>query len=90
MNKAELIVRVADRARLNKVQARDAVESFLACVTASLKAGQQVRLVGFGAFVPVERAAGPTRNPKTGKTVHRRASRTARFRIGEALKSALN
>ena len=58
--------------------------------TGSLKAGNEVRLVGFGSFVPVKRAAGTARNPRTGETVKRPASKTARFRVGEGLKSALN
>jgi DNA-binding protein HU-beta len=59
-------------------------------VTQSLKAGKEVRLVGFGSFVPVKRAAGMARNPRTGASVKRPASVTARFRAGESLKSSLN
>jgi DNA-binding protein HU-beta len=47
-------------------------------------------LVGFGSFVPVKRAAGMARNPRTGASVKRPASVTARFRAGESLKSSLN
>jgi DNA-binding protein HU-beta len=90
MTKAELVMAIAEKAGLNKVQARDAVAAFVSSVTESLKAGQQVRLVGFGSFVPVRRAAGISRNPKTGAKVKRAASITARFRIGESLKNALN
>ncbi|MBV9510189.1 MAG: HU family DNA-binding protein, partial [Caulobacteraceae bacterium] len=70
--------------------ARDALEAFLGTVTESLKAGKEVRLVGFGSFMPVERQAGTARNPRTGETVKREASKTARFRVGDALKGALN
>ncbi len=49
-----------------------------------------MRLVGFGSFVPVERKAGMARNPRTGASVRRPASRTCRFRVGDSLKSALN
>jgi DNA-binding protein HU-beta len=90
MTKAELIGAIADKTGLNKTQAKDALEAFIASVTGSLKAGKEVRLVGFGSFVPVRRAAGLARNPRTGQTVNRPASRTARFRVGEGLKSALN
>ncbi len=90
MTKAELIGAIADKTGLNKTQAKDALEAFIASVTGSLKADKEVRLVGFGSFVPVKRAAGKARNPKTGAPVNRPASRTARFRIGESLKSALN
>ena len=61
MTKAELVTAIADKAGLNKAQAKDALEAFIDSVTASLKAGQEVRLVGFGSFVPVTRAAGTAR-----------------------------
>lgn len=90
MTKAELVTAIADKAGLNKAQAKDALEAFIESVTESLKTGQEVRLVGFGSFVPVNRAAGTARNPRTGETVSRPASKTARFRVGEGLKGALN
>lgn len=90
MTKAELVTAIADKAGLNKAQAKDALEAFIESVTTTLKSGQEVRLVGFGSFVPVKRAAGTARNPRTGETVKRPASMTARFRVGEALKATLN
>jgi DNA-binding protein HU-beta len=90
MTKSELVEAIADRAGLNKTQAKDALEAFITSVSHSLKAGDEVRLVGFGSFVPVKRAAGAARNPRTGEAVARPASRTCRFRAGEALKNALN
>lgn len=90
MTKSELVAAIADRAGLNKTQAKDALEAFIASVSHSLKAGQEVRLVGFGSFVPVKRPAGAARNPRTGETVARPATRTCRFRAGDALKSSLN
>ena len=90
MTKAELISAMAEKAGLNKNQAREALEAFLSSVTDSLKSGNEVRLVGFGSFQPVKREAGVARNPRTGETVKRAASVTARFRVGEGLKGALN
>ncbi|WP_269713457.1 HU family DNA-binding protein [Caulobacter sp. NIBR2454] len=90
MTKAELVTAIADKASINKNQAKDALEAFIDSVTASLKSGQDVRLVGFGTFKAVSRAAGTARNPRTGETVNRPASKTARFQVGEGLKGALN
>jgi DNA-binding protein HU-beta len=90
MTKAELISAISEKAGLNKNQARDALEALLSSVTDSLKSGNDVRLVGFGTFKAVERKAGTARNPRTGETVNRPASKTARFQVGEALKGALN
>jgi DNA-binding protein HU-beta len=90
MTKAELVEQMADKAGLNKVQAKDALDAFIASVSTSLKAGKEVRLVGFGSFVPIKRPAGTARNPRTGETVKRKASQSCRFRVGDGLKSALN
>jgi DNA-binding protein HU-beta len=90
MTKAELIDAIAARAKLNRAQAKAALEAYVDVVTDALKAGEEVRLVGFGSFIPVDRPAGLSRNPRTGAQVKRKASRTARFRIGEGLKGALN
>ncbi|MDO1560327.1 HU family DNA-binding protein [Brevundimonas sp. 2R-24] len=90
MTKAELIASVADKAGISRDQAKKAVDAFTDSVVDSLKNGQDVRLVGFGTFAAVTRKAGTARNPRTGETVNRPASKTARFRVGEGLKSALN
>ena len=90
MTKAELVAAMADKAGLNKAQAKDALDAFITSVSTSLKAGKEVRLVGFGSFVPVKRPAGAARNPRTGETVKKKASHTCRFKVGDTLKSALN
>jgi DNA-binding protein HU-beta len=81
---------MAKRAALNRAQARKALEAMLDSVTATLKTGEEVRLVGFGSFTPVARPAGVARNPRTGAAIKRKASKTVRFRIGEGLKAAVN
>ena len=88
--KAELVTAISEKTGLTKAQAKDALEAFVDAVTDALKGGSEVRLVGFASFVPVARKAGLARNPRTGETVKRAASKTARFRVGEGLKSALN
>lgn len=88
--KAEIVSAISEKAGLSKNQSREALEAFIDAVTTSLKSGNDVRLVGFGTFKAVKRAAGLARNPRTGETVKRPASKTARFQVGEALKSALN
>ena len=90
MTKAELVAAVALKAGLNRTQAREALEALVGCVTDEVKAGREVRIVGFGAFTPVERPEGTARNPRTGQQVAKAASRTVRFRPGDGLKGALN
>ena len=90
MTKAELIAGMSAAAGISRDQAKLALEAFTDGVTGALQKGQDVRIVGFGVFVAVDRKAGTARNPQTGETIPRAASRTARFRVGEGLKSALN
>jgi len=90
MTKMELVGRMAQAADISRDQARAALEAFTDGVTEALSQGSDVRLIGFGSFVAVDRKAGVARNPQTGEAIARPASRTARFRPGEGLKSALN
>ena len=90
MTKAELVSAIAERSGLSKSQAKDALDAFTASVTECLKNGEEVRLVGFGSFLPIQRAAGMARNPRTGQQVARPASNTCRFRVGDGLKGQLN
>jgi DNA-binding protein HU-beta len=90
MTKGELVAAMAEQAGISRADAKQALEAFISSVTGALKRGDEVRLVGFGSFTPVRRPAGAARNPRTGETVRKAASATARFRAGDSLKSALN
>ncbi|CAN5339549.1 HU family DNA-binding protein [soil metagenome] len=89
MTKAELVSAISEKAGLEKKDAQKALEAFVGCVTSAMKTGEDVRIVGFGNFVSVDRAAGMARNPRTGAQVARPASRAVKFRPGEGLKAAI-
>ena len=57
MNKAELIAAVAAAAEISKKDAETAVSATLDAITAALKEGDKVQLVGFGSFEVKSRAA---------------------------------
>ena len=59
-------------------------------MTESLKAGDKVQLVGFGTFESKDRPARTARNPRTGEEITIEASKTASFKVGKALKDAIN
>ena len=90
MTKAELVSAIAEKSGLSKTDAKSALDAFVESVTGSMKIGAEVRIVGFGSFLPVDRKAGVARNPRTGEQVKKPASKTVRFRPGEGLKGALN
>ena len=90
MNKAELVAEIAKNAGLTKVDAEKALEATMDAVEATLKAGDEVRLVGFGTFSVATRKATTGRNPRTGKEIKIPASKAPKFKAGKLLKDALN
>ena len=64
MTKVELIAAVANDANLTKKDAEAAVNSALNAITAALKDGDKVTLVGFGTFEVRERPERKGRNPR--------------------------
>lgn len=89
MNKAELIAAVAAAAEISKKDAEIAVTATLDTITAALKEGDKVQLVGFGSFETKKRAARTGLNPRTGAAVEIPASTVPTFKAGKALKDAV-
>jgi len=89
MTKVELIAAVANDANLTKKDAEAAVNSALNAITAALKEGDKVQLVGFGSFEVKSRAARTGRNPRTKEVVEIPASKLPAFKAGKALKDAV-
>jgi len=90
MNKNEFIDRVATLADMNKAEAARAVDAMFDAITNALKAGDDVRIVGFGTFSAAHRKARDGRNPRTGETIKIPASIQPKFSAGKGLKQALN
>ncbi|WP_409422031.1 HU family DNA-binding protein [Pseudaeromonas sp. ZJS20] len=90
MNKTELVDAIAAKADMSKAQAKAALEVMLDSITATLKEGEQVQLVGFGTFKVSHRAARTGRNPQTGQEITIAASNVPSFVAGKALKDAVN
>lgn len=90
MNKTELIEHVALQADISKAAASRAVEAVIGGITASLKKGQAVTLVGFGTFDVSERKARVGRNPRTLEEIPIEAAKVPKFRPGKTLKDELN
>lgn len=90
MNKAELVAAIADKAELSKKDSEKAIKAFIDVVTAQLKKGDKVQLVGFGTFEVSKRAARKGRNPQTKKAINIPASKAPKFKAGKALKDTVN
>ena len=90
MTKNDLIVQVSEVSNLTRIQATAAVEAAFDLITKALKAGDEVKIIGFGTFTVANRAARDGRNPRTGETVHIPASKAPKFSAGKGLKDAVN
>lgn len=90
MNKTELISAMVKNSGLARKDVEASLKSFVDVVTAELKNGGKVQLVGFGTFEVTKRAARKGRNPRTGKDMKIAASKAPKFRGGKALKDAVN
>ncbi|MBZ4220063.1 MAG: HU family DNA-binding protein [Chlorobium sp.] len=89
MSKAALVEKIADQAKLSKVDADRAVKAFISIVSESLKNGVDVPLTGFGTFTVVDRAEREGRNPLTGATITIAAKKVVKFKPGKLLKSVI-
>ncbi|MEO6093430.1 MAG: HU family DNA-binding protein [Novosphingobium sp.] len=90
MNKNDLITAVADSSGLSRGDATKAVEGVFETISAALKGGDDVRLVGFGTFSVAKRKASTGRNPRTGEPMQIKASTQPKFKAGKTLKDHVN
>lgn len=89
MNKTELIDAIAEKAKISKVAAKAALESFLESVTHTLKKGGKVSLIGFGSWSVTKRNAREGRNPQTGTIIKIPAKKVVKFSVGADLKESV-
>ena len=90
MNKTQFIEAVAESGNLSKKDAANAVNAFINTVTAALKNGEKVQIVGFGTFETRKREEKACRNPRTGEMITAPAANRPVFKAGKGFKDALN
>lgn len=90
MTRAELIVKVADKAKLDRKSAEKAVTATFEAIKEALIANEKVQVLGFGTFENRTRAARKGRNPRTGDEIEIKASNLPSFKAGKSLKEAVN
>ncbi|MCX7184414.1 MAG: HU family DNA-binding protein [Nitrosospira sp.] len=74
----------------SKADADRNIAALIDIITANLKKGDNVALVGFGTFEVRKRAARNGRNPATGEAIKIKASKQPAFKAGATLKAAVN
>jgi DNA-binding protein HU-beta len=90
MTKAALVEQMAKDAKITKVAAAAALESFTTSVTKALKKKDgKVTLVGFGTFQKTRRKARKGRNPQTGAVIKIKARNVVKFKPGKKLRESI-
>ncbi len=89
MTKGELIASVGKEAKISKASAEKTINAFTNTVMKVLRKGDKLALTGFGTFSVAKRRARTGRNPQTGKEIKIPATRVAKFKAGNLLKSTV-
>jgi len=89
LNKGDLVAKIAKETKMSKNQSELAFNSLIGAITASLKKGQKVTIVGFGTFSVAKRKARAGRNPQTGALIKIAARKVPKFAAGSELKKAV-
>ncbi len=90
LNKADLIERVAENAKISKAAAERALNTFSDAVRDTLTKGGEVNWGGHGTYKTSHRKARTGRNPQTGEVIQISASVAVVFKAGKSLKDAVN
>ena len=87
LTKAVMVESLFNELGFDKREAHDLVDLFFQEIKASLAAGEQVKLSGFGNFDLRDKKERPGRNPKTLESVPVSARRVVTFTAGQKLKA---
>ena len=90
MNKTDLVNVVASETGLTKKDVDAVVSATVNAITAALKGGDKVQLIGFGTFEVKATAEREGRNPKTGETIKIAAAKKPAFSASKVLKDEVN
>lgn len=89
VTKADLVVKIAEKAQMTKADADKALTAFIDAVEAVLVKEGKLTLTGFGSFSVETREGRKGRNPRTGAEIDIPASKVVKFKPGKLLKDAI-
>jgi len=90
MNRKELVAALAKKTDSSNAATDRTIGALIEIISATLKKGDKVQLVGFGTFEVRKRAARLGRNPATGAELKIKASKAPAFKAGATLKATVN
>ena len=86
VKKNQLAQKLAEKFGISKKQGMEWVDATFDEIASVIKSGDKMNIAGFGIFRVADRKAREGRNPKTGETVHIKASKAPKFRASKVLK----
>jgi len=91
MTRSALVEKIAQKVEgLTLKQTEIVVDTVFESIKDALQKGDKVEIRGFGNFRLKERRPRKARNPKTGESVDVPGKKAIRFKVGKALRDALN
>lgn len=91
MTKSVLIEKVSEKVKgLTRNQTEIVVDTVFDSIKKALMDGEKIEIRGFGNFRLKTRNPRKARNPKTGESVDVPGKKVLYFKVGKALKEALN
>ncbi len=91
MTKSVLIEKISERVgSLTRRQTEIVVDTVFDSIKEALVKGEKIEIRGFGNFKPKNRRPRKARNPKTGEKVDVPAKKVPHFKVGKALREAMN
>ena len=90
MNKAELIVELAEKLDLPRNDVAAVIDEFLEIVESNVQKGEVVKLSNFGVFYKIDRKARRGTNPGDGHIITIPANSTLGFRPSKIIRGKLN
>lgn len=88
MIKSDLVKKMSEKSGLTQVDAEKALDAFMESVVEAMKAGEEVKLVGFGQFYVKTTKERQGRNPATGDKITIPAKKHVKLRLGALLRKA--
>ncbi len=90
LTKITIIEKIAEKNNLKPSEAKDAIESMLEIIKATLASGEDIMISGFGKFCVNEKAPRKGRNPATGKEMVLDGRRVVVFSCSGKLRDLVN
>ncbi len=89
MTKAEFVDKLAEKGKMTKKQAAEAIDLIFTTMADSLVAGDEISIPGFGKFSIANRKARTGLNPQTKEKINIPETKVPKFTVAKALKESI-